>query len=199
MRLPRGRLLKQDDWLDWQQSEFLQLNQYADQNCFGDSTLVEIDDAVFHLVWTYNIKALDGRKKARCICYGSNRSGLVKILDKVYANCVDQTSLRLFYAVLAIKNLLIFGSNVCNAFAEAPRPKQGFFIRPNRAFNEWWEQHLKKLPILPGHVIPVLSAMQGHPEFPRLWEKHADAILCKRGLTPTTHKPCLYSRLIEGK
>jgi hypothetical protein len=80
-----------------------------------------------------------------------------------------------------------------------PPPKQGFFICPDWAFNEWWEQHLKKPPIPPGHVIPVLSAMQGHPESPRLCEKHADAILCELGLTPTTHKPCLYSELIEGK
>jgi hypothetical protein len=169
MRLTRGRLLKQDDWLDWQQSEFLQLNQYADQNFFGDPTLVEKDNTVFHLVWMYNIKALDGRKKARCVCDGSSCSGLVKILDKVYANCVDQTSLRLFYAVSAAKNLLIFGSDVYNAFAEAPPPKQGFFIYPDWVFNEWWELHLKKPPIPPGHVIPVLSAMQGHPESPRLW------------------------------
>ena len=28
MRLTRERLLKQDDWTDWQDSEYLQLNQY---------------------------------------------------------------------------------------------------------------------------------------------------------------------------
>jgi hypothetical protein len=39
--------------------------------------------------------------------------------------------------------------------------------------------------------------MQGHPEFPRLWEKHANAILRKLGLTPTVHKPCLYSGIIN--
>ena len=48
-------------------------------------------------------------------------------------------------------------------------------------------------------VVPVLAAMQGHPEAPRLWEKHADAILRKCGLYPTTHEPCLYSGLIEGE
>ncbi len=101
--------------------------------------MVEKDNAVFHLVWTYNIKALDGCKKARCICDGSSCSGLVEILDKVYANCVDQTSSRLFYAISAAKNMLIFGSNVCNAFAKAPPPKQGFFTPPNWAFNKWWE------------------------------------------------------------
>ena len=168
MHLTCGRLLKQDDWIDWQTSEFLQLDQYADQKCFGDPTLVEKDDAVFHLVWTYNIKALDGCKKARCVCDGSSRSGSVKILDEVNANCIDQTSSQLFYAVSATKNLLIFGSDVCNAFAKAPLPKQGFYIRPDRAFHEWWENHLQRPPIPLGHVISVLSAMQGHPESPQL-------------------------------
>jgi hypothetical protein len=41
--------------------------------------------------------------------------------------------------------------------------------------------------------------MQGHPESPRLWEKHADAILREIGLTPTTHEPCLYSGTIAGQ
>jgi len=48
-------------------------------------------------------------------------------------------------------------------------------------------------------MIPVLSAMQGHPESPRLWEKHADAILRELGLTPTIHEPCLYLGIINGK
>ncbi len=154
---------------------------------------------MFYPVWTYNIKALDGRKKARCVCNGSSCSGSVKVLDKVFANFVDQTSSRLFYAIAASKNLLVFGSDVCNAFAEAPPPKQGFFIHPNCTFNKWWVQHKGRPPILPGHVTPVLSAMQGHPESPRLWEKYADAILHELGLTPTVHEPCLYSGLINGK
>lgn len=185
MKLTRGHLLKQDDWNNWRDSEYLQLNQYWDQGCLGMPTAVDHDDAVFHLVWTYNIKAVDGRKKARCVCDGSSRSGLVKILDEVYANCIDQTSARLVYAVAAAENLLIFGSDVCNAFAEAPPPKQGFYIRPDRAFNEWWVNFKRHPPISPGHVI--------------LWEKHTDAVLRDLGLTPTVHEPCLYSGVINGK
>ena len=176
-RLTRGKLLKQQDWDDWHQSEYLQLNQYEEQGMFGEPTAVAADDAIFHLVWTYNIKAADGRKKARCVCDGSTRSGHVKILDETYANCVDQTSARLFYAVAAAENLLIYGADVTNAFAEAPPPKQGFYIRPDKAFNDWWTNHMKRPPIPPGHVIPINSAMLGHPESPRLWEKHADSIL----------------------
>jgi hypothetical protein len=40
--------------------------------------------------------------------------------------------------------------------------------------------------------------MQGHPESPRLWEKHADQILCKLGIHPTTYEPCLYLGIIAG-
>jgi hypothetical protein len=72
MRLIRGKLLKQDDWHDWQASEFLQLDQYDAQGMFGEPVQVDKDDAVFYLVWTYGIKALDGRKKARCVCDGSS-------------------------------------------------------------------------------------------------------------------------------
>ena len=49
---------------------------------FGEPTAAASDNAIFHLVWTYNIKAADGRKKARCVCDGSTRSGHVKILDE---------------------------------------------------------------------------------------------------------------------
>ena len=197
-RLTRGKLLKQQDWDDWHKSEYLQLDQYEEQGMFGNPTAVAADDAIFHLVWTYNIKAADGRKKARCVCDGSTRSGHVKILDETYANCVDQTSARLFYAVAAAENLLIYGADVTNAFAEAPPPKQGFYIRPDKAFIDWWTNHMKRPPIPPGHVIPINSAMQGHPESPRLWEKHADSILRDIGLKPTVHEPCLYSGIINN-
>jgi hypothetical protein len=40
--------------------------------------------------------------------------------------------------------------------------------------------------------------MQGHPESPCLWEKHADEILHKISLTPTIHEPCLYPGTIHG-
>ena len=83
MRLTRGKLLKQPDWTDWQTSEFLQLDQYYDQGMLGQPHMPTNDDSVFHLVWTYNIKALDGRKKARCVGDGSPRAGQARILDRL--------------------------------------------------------------------------------------------------------------------
>jgi hypothetical protein len=132
MKLTREKLLQQQDWNNWQESEYLQLNQYEDQGMFGHpSTAVLEEDAVFHLVWTYNIKAVNGCKKARCICDSSTQSGQVRILAKTYTNCVDQTRARLFYAVAATKNLLVYGVDISNTFAKAPPPKQGFYICPD--------------------------------------------------------------------
>ena len=198
-KLTRSKLHKQDDWDDWQQSEFLQLDQYASQFMFGDPVKPPSQEAIFNLVWSYVEKVLDGRKKARCTADGSARNGMVRVLDQTYANCIDHTGARIFYAASAVENLIIFGSDVSNAFGEAPPPKQGCFIRPDRAFHDWWVLHLGNPPIPQGFVIPILAAIQGHPESPRLWEKHVDRILRHIGFLPTVHEPCLYTGEIDGQ
>jgi hypothetical protein len=144
---------------------------------FGNPVAASEGDAIFHLVWTYNTKAVDGPKMAWCICDSSTCPGQVLVLAKTYANCVEQTSTRLFYPMAAAENLLVFGAEVSNASAKAPLPKQPFFIRPDKAIHKWWENHLKCNPIPSRHIIPVLLAMQGHPKSPPLWKKHADKIL----------------------
>jgi hypothetical protein len=101
---------------------------------FGPPVAVTSDDAVFNLVWSYGVKAVDGRKKARCTCDGSPHLGQVRVLDETYANCIDQTSACLFYGIAAAENLIVYGADVSNAFTEAPPPKQGFFIWPDNAF-----------------------------------------------------------------
>jgi hypothetical protein len=110
---------------------------------------------------------------------------MVCTLAETYANCINQTSVCLIYAIAAAENLLVFGAYVSNAFAEAPPLKQGFFIHLDCTFHECWVNHKKLPPIPPRHVIPVLSAMQGYPKSPRILEKHADKILHEIGLTPT--------------
>jgi hypothetical protein len=166
------------------------LDQCDAQRMFGDPTEINSDTAVFYTVWTYAIKVLDRRYKVQCTCDGLPRSGQARILDETYANCVDQMGTRIFYFILVAENLLIFGADdVSNSFAKPPPPKQGFYIIPNKAFLEWWVNHKKCPPIPDGHVITILSAMQGHPESLCLWENHADAILRELVFTPTMHNP----------
>jgi hypothetical protein len=137
-KLTRRVLLQQDDWNDWEQSEWKQLDAYEKQFMFGKPIQRRKDFAVFNLIWTYMIKVEDGRKKARCTCDGSTRGGAVRVLDHVHANSIDQTGSRIFYGLAAVENLLVFGSDVSNAFGEAPPPKQGFYILPDKAFRGWW-------------------------------------------------------------
>ena len=145
-KLTRGVLLKQSDWEEWQKSEFLQLDQYELQGMFGDPAVFSNGNAVFNLVWTYAVKEVDGRKKARCTCDGSTRGGQVRILDYTYANSPDHTCSRIFYALAAAENLVIFGADISNAFAEAPPPKQGFYIRNSHMVDRWDIQYQ---PIMP--------------------------------------------------
>ena len=199
-KLQRSHLKKQDNWGDWEQCEWKQLNQYRDQHMFGRPCRPPKDKGIFNLVWTHYFKT-DGTntKKARCTCDGSTRSGQAHTLDHTYASCIDQNASRIFFALSAIHNHVITGADASNAFAEANGPKQEYYIRPDKAFHNWWTKCLRNNPIPPDFVIPVLCNMQGHPEAPRLWSKHIHSILTtKLGLTPTTHEPCLYTGKVDG-
>jgi hypothetical protein len=119
-------------------------------------------------------------------------------LDHTFANGIKQTGSRIFHAIAAAENLLVLGADVSNAFGEAPPPKQGFYIKPDKPFRDWYiARYGKNIP--DGWVIPVLAAMQGHPESPRLWEKHCDKILRRLNFIPATHEPCLYSGIVNGE
>jgi hypothetical protein len=166
---------------------------------FDDPVTATDESAIFHLVWNYVVKELDGCKKAQCVYDGSSCSGQVRVLDHTYANCVDRTGLLIFYAISTAENMLVYSADVFNAFAEAPAPKQGFCIYPDWTFKDWWVNKKGKPPIANGHVIPILGAMQGQLESPCLWEKHIDHILRDNGLTPTIHEPCIFLGIILGE
>jgi hypothetical protein len=100
-KLTRWILLQQDDWNDWEQSEWKQLDAYEKQFMFGQPVQRIKTMAVFNLIWSYGIKAEDGRKKARCTCDGSTRGGAVRVLDHVHANSINQTGSHIFYALSA--------------------------------------------------------------------------------------------------
>jgi hypothetical protein len=46
--------------------------------------------------------------------------------------------------------------------------------------------------------LPVLHALQGHPEAAHLWEEHISKILCDIGFVSTTHEFNIYSATIDN-
>ena len=69
-------------------------------------------------------------------------------------------------------------------------------MRIDDQFREWWTECKGRPPIpRPGYVLPVNHALKGHPEAPRLWERHIHDILeIELKFVPTTHEKCLYRR-----
>ncbi len=53
MKLTWGKLMKQDNWTDWNKSEHLQLDQYNKQFMYGDPVTAEDESAIFYLVWVF--------------------------------------------------------------------------------------------------------------------------------------------------
>ena len=95
---------------------------------------------------------------------------------------------------MAALNIYCKGYNVGNAFAEAPAPVDPLCMYPDDQYNEWW-QSLGNEPIPDVYVIPILKALQRHPESPRLWDKHISKMLThKLGFKSTVNEPCLYYR-----
>ena len=71
--LTSATLMKQKDWPDWDQSEFLQLNQYETQQMFSSPGPIPLDIkdySILPMIWIYLVKT-DGRKKARCVANGA--------------------------------------------------------------------------------------------------------------------------------
>jgi hypothetical protein len=128
-RLTRKGLQHQSDWPEWQSSEFLQLDQYDAQVMFGKPCPPTPERALFHWVWLYKIKTQENNlKKARAVCDGSTRGGQAQVKGQTYAPTPDMSDLRLFFALAALENKLVFGADVSNAFAEANAPEQAYRV-----------------------------------------------------------------------
>jgi hypothetical protein len=94
----------------------------------------------------------------------------------------------------------LYHADVSNAFAEAARPKQMYYMRIDAPFCEWWNARFPTQPLLPGQAIPILKNLQGHPEAPRQGSIHIDKILVRKlALTSTTHAACLYRGTVAGE
>jgi hypothetical protein len=198
-RLTRPGLKKQPDCSEWQSSEFLQIDNYEYQGMFGTPCAPLPGHALFHWVWLYKIKEKENDlKKARAVCDGFTRGGQAQVQGQTYAPTPDMTDLRLFFALATLEGKLVFGADVSNAFAEADAPAQSYSMRVDVQFREWWANKGRP-PIPAGYVVPILKNLQGHPEAPRQWSKHIDAILHEFNFVPTRHAPCIYRATIEGE
>ena len=175
------------------------LDQYRGQGMFSDPLPLPSDANALRMLWTYILK-ICGTRKSRLVCNGNPRQKGTVTLGHTYANSLEAASERLFWAITAQQGYIAIGADVSNAFAEAPPAKAPLYLYIDEAYREWWTEHLG-LPPIPAdcNVVRDHNAIQGHPESPRLWEKHIHQILKQLGLKATTQAPCVYTGQIEGQ
>ena len=100
-KLTRQILKQLPDWEEWKQSKFKQLDQYHDQDTFGEPEPRPKGANLLSLLWCYLVKD-DGPKKAQCVCNeNKNRRGTVTLAE-TYAASLKQTVLRVFWTATAI-------------------------------------------------------------------------------------------------
>ena len=141
--------------------------------------------------WQYNIKR-DGTRRSRLCCNGSKRAApILHALAQTYSSCVEHPIQRLFLAIAASLNLKIYGGDAKDAYGHSPGPEIPTYMAIDDAYAEWYEEKYGER-LDRNMVLPVLKALQGHPESGRLWEKHITAILMDLGFRNTTHDKTIY-------
>ena len=64
----RKQLLKKEDWCEWEQSKWLQLDQYECQGIFGAPCAQPTGSRIFNIVWTYCTKMVGTNKRKLGAC-----------------------------------------------------------------------------------------------------------------------------------
>ena len=102
--LTRTKLIKQDDWKQWESAEKDQLDLYETQKMFSKPTKLPNQHGinVLAMIWVYLIKTC-GRKKARCVANGNPHQKGSVTLANTYAACLEQAGARIFWATCAAK------------------------------------------------------------------------------------------------
>jgi hypothetical protein len=165
---------------------------------FGTPCTAPIDALIFFWVWLYSIKPHENNRKKVCgVCDGSTRGGQTMIHGATYAPTPQQIDSRIQISIATTLGMLLWHANVSNAFAEADRSKQMYYMRCDSVFREWCTERHPDTPLPPDAATPVNKNLQGHPEGPRLWGIKCHSVLILLKFTPTTHAPCLYQGTFE--
>lgn len=204
-RFTRRNLMRLPNWPEWDAQFDAQLEQHYKDKTIGDPVprpKLSIDGRqpnILRIQWSNLVKP-GGKRKCRACIDGSRRSApWLRDFGKTYASCISQPCMRLFFALCAVEGLIITIGDTINAFQQSPPPTEQCYLAIDDAYASWYLKKFGK-PIDPKtHVVPVLHALQGHPEAGALFEKMIVGILVDElKFKSTTHEPNLYRGKIDG-
>ena len=85
-------------------------------------------------------------------------------------HALRKTGARIFWAIPALTNKIVYRSDASNAFAETPAPKAPLYLRIDQAYKDWYKKKYDKEVPDTHSYVRVQHVIQGHPESPRLWQ-----------------------------
>ena len=192
----RRKLKTLSTWPEWRAGEHLQLDRMHRLGMYGAPVKRPPGAIVLRLHWQYKVKS-DGTRRSRNCCDGSPRAApVLHGIASTYSSCVEQPIQRLFLALAAHMGYPVFGGDAEDAYAHSPPPETPTFVAIDDAYADWYE-HKYGTRLDRSLVIPVLHALQGHPESGRLWEEHINPILADIGFRHTTHDRTIYSAVFD--
>jgi Reverse transcriptase (RNA-dependent DNA polymerase). len=146
---------------------------------------------VLRSIWSYSLK-WDGTRKARNCGDGRPlRDDHYRRLEAVYTACVSQVSVKIFFALSALLNYVIYDLDAVNTFGQAGKLLQSVYLEIDQQYKDWYLIQKKKN-VPDGWVLPVNGSLQGHPDSGEVWQNKIDAVISSYGFTSTTHESCLY-------
>ena len=169
---------------------------------FGKPILRSSDEeniVILRSHWQCHVKR-EGLRQDRQYCDGFKRAApLLYALSKTYSSCVEHLIQRRVFALAAEQNFLLFGGDTKDAFAHPPSPEVPTFMIIDNQYYEWYFERFK-IKLDKSRVLPVLRALQGHPESGKLWEQHINNILMslELGVKHTTHDQIIYQAVFKG-
>jgi len=197
-RFSRRALQKLPTWDLWHKNKFQQLDQFRALGMFGAPVKLPHGAILMRFHWQYRIK-VNGKRRSRVCCDGSPRAAPeVHSSVNTYASCLEHPIYRLFVALCAAESLTIYGGDAKDAFAHSPGPSKPTFMKVDDAFRDWYKDRTGIL-LEKDAVLPVLRALQGHPEAAHLWEEHISDILRELGFKNTTHEKNIYTGTFCGE
>ncbi len=119
---------------------------------------------------------------------------------KTYASCIGQSSMKLFFAIVALMNKIVTIADTTNAFQQSPPPTKPCFLEIDEAYQSWYRKKFGEEVNSQTHVIPLGRALQGHPEAGALWERMIVDILHQEfNFKATTHERNIYRGEVNGE
>jgi hypothetical protein len=194
----RRKLKTLPTWELWHLAETKQLDQFERLGMYGRPCRPPQGAIILRSHWQYRVKT-SGKRRSRQCCDGSARAApRLHAMAETYASCIEHPIFRLFLALSASLNYLIYGGDAQDAFAHSPAPTVPTYVAIDDAYSDWYYDKYD-IRLERGLVLPVLHALQGHPEAARLWEEHINIILKdpEFGFQATTHERNIYHATIK--